>query len=181
MARPRLIRWLRIAVSAVCLVVFVGVTVLWVRSYRVVDSLRGPITAIRSFDLDSTKGRLILCHGPYTQRTRASWPWGMDSRWGLLHESGMGQNLRFTNLPPLTTFPDFSVVKNRPSGPAIAAGFWIVIIPHWFPAVIFASLATIPWLFYWSRLQFKFSLRTLLIVTTLVAMILGLGAWLARL
>jgi hypothetical protein len=47
-----------------------------------------------------------------------------------------------------------------------------VILPLWFPALSFAALA---WLIH---LQWQFSLRTLLIVTTLVAVVLGLIVWL---
>ncbi len=41
-------------------------------------------------------------------------------------------------------------------------------IPHWFPLLLFTSLAAASWF------PIHFSLRTLLIATTLVAMVLGL-------
>jgi hypothetical protein len=44
-----------------------------------------------------------------------------------------------------------------------------LILPHWFLAVAATTLAYVPWL-RWSK---RFSLRTLLIVTTLVALVLG--------
>jgi hypothetical protein len=43
-------------------------------------------------------------------------------------------------------------------------------IPHWFPPVLVLALATAPWL------RWRFSLRTMLIATTLVAVVLGLVA-----
>ena len=43
---------------------------------------------------------------------------------------------------------------------------------HWLPALLFAAVAAIPWL------RWRFSLRTLLIATTLVAVVLGLIVWL---
>jgi len=46
--------------------------------------------------------------------------------------------------------------------------------PHWFSAAVFGILGTLPWL-PWSP---QFSLRTLLIATTLVAVVLGLIVWL---
>ena len=52
-----------------------------------------------------------------------------------------------------------------------------IIVPHWFVAGIFAAFAFVPWLPWWST---RFSLRTLLIVTTLVAVVLGLVVWVAR-
>ena len=50
----------------------------------------------------------------------------------------------------------------------------MVYLPHWLPAMIVAAIGTAPWLPWFSR----FSLRTLLIATTLVAVVLGLIVWL---
>ena len=41
-------------------------------------------------------------------------------------------------------------------------------LPYWLPTVTFVMLAAVPWL------RWRFSLRTLLIATTLVAVVLGL-------
>ena len=46
-----------------------------------------------------------------------------------------------------------------------------VKVPHWFPVLLFATLATLPL----TRLRWKYSLRTLLIATTLVAVVFGLA------
>jgi len=45
-------------------------------------------------------------------------------------------------------------------------------MPFWVPVLVTAALATVPW-FHWSK---RFSLRTLLIATTLVAVVLGIIA-----
>jgi hypothetical protein len=45
------------------------------------------------------------------------------------------------------------------------------IAPHWLPALLAAALAVIPWY------SWQFSLRTLLVATTLLAVVLGLAAW----
>jgi hypothetical protein len=42
-----------------------------------------------------------------------------------------------------------------------------LVLPHWFPVLLTALLATVPWL------RWRFSLRTLLIAITLVAVGLG--------
>src|SRR4051794_30867623 len=42
-----------------------------------------------------------------------------------------------------------------------------VLVPHWFPLIVAGSLSAAPWL------RWRFTLRTLLIVTTLVAVVLG--------
>jgi len=50
-------------------------------------------------------------------------------------------------------------------------GFYEAGVPHWFVSLFFATLAAAPW-FRW-----RFSLRTLLIGTTLIAAVLGLIVW----
>ena len=45
-------------------------------------------------------------------------------------------------------------------------------IPHWFAVALAATFAATPWL------RWRFSLRTLLIAITLVALVLGLVVWL---
>jgi hypothetical protein len=48
------------------------------------------------------------------------------------------------------------------------------LCPHWFAASVVTLIAATPWL------RFQFSLRTLLIATTLVAVVLGLVVWASR-
>jgi hypothetical protein len=49
-------------------------------------------------------------------------------------------------------------------------GGWFCTVPHWFAVLLSMIFAVVPWL-HWSK---NFSLRTLLIVTTLIAAVLGL-------
>jgi hypothetical protein len=51
--------------------------------------------------------------------------------------------------------------------------FWVGL-PHWLAATALAALAALP------RLRWRFTLRTLLIATTLVAVVLGLVVYMAR-
>ncbi len=51
------------------------------------------------------------------------------------------------------------------------------MLPYWFAVFVSATFAGAPWL---SRLDWRFSLRTLLIATTLIAVLLGLIVWLSR-
>ena len=48
--------------------------------------------------------------------------------------------------------------------------FVIITVPFWFPMLMMVPVAAVPWLPWWSN---RFSLRTMLIATTLVAVILG--------
>jgi hypothetical protein len=50
-------------------------------------------------------------------------------------------------------------------------------VPHWLLILISATFAVLPWI---RQLQYRFSLRTLLMATTLVAVVLGLAVWAAR-
>jgi hypothetical protein len=47
------------------------------------------------------------------------------------------------------------------------------VVPYWLLTVIVASFTAAPWI----RSRWTFSLRTLLIATTLIAVLLGLVAW----
>jgi hypothetical protein len=49
-------------------------------------------------------------------------------------------------------------------------------VPYWIPTLLLGALAAAPWI-RWSK---RFSLRTLLIATTLVAAVLGLAVYAAR-
>jgi hypothetical protein len=55
-------------------------------------------------------------------------------------------------------------------------GGYIIKIPYWFPVSLSATLASLPWM----RPSVRFSLRTLLIATMLVAVVLGLAAYAAN-
>jgi hypothetical protein len=49
-----------------------------------------------------------------------------------------------------------------------------VSVPCWYCVTVLATLVAVPWL------RYRFSLRTLLIATTLVAMVLGLIVWMSQ-
>jgi hypothetical protein len=61
---------------------------------------------------------------------------------------------------------DFSIVVRRSV---------YMAAPHWFFILLSTTLASLPWI-RWSN---RFSLRTLLIATTLIALVLGLIVWLS--
>ena len=55
--------------------------------------------------------------------------------------------------------------------------YWINRQPFWLVSVAVATLGVAPWI---GCLRWRFSLRTLLIATTLVAVVLGLAVYAAR-
>jgi hypothetical protein len=54
-------------------------------------------------------------------------------------------------------------------------GGGMVALPYWFAVLLAVTLAVAPWI---RQLNWRFTTRTLLIATTLVAILLGLIVWL---
>ena len=76
--------------------------------------------------------------------------------------------------------PQWQVSEGPPSLPSsgnfLGGGHANIVIPHWVIAIFSAGLGCMPWL----PLSNRFSLRTLLIATTLIAFVLGLVVWVVR-
>lgn len=156
MNRSRIIRWLRVAVSAVCVVVCVGLIGLWVRSYSWVDQGHGKVPFFAEQMLTITSDRGIACiilannplfpffyHATPIDKTKLSL---MESHWAF-RISTDGTYLQLHT-------------------------------PYLFLVAPSAAFAFVSWLPWWST---RFSLRTLFIVTTLVALGLGFVALVVRL
>jgi hypothetical protein len=101
--------------------------------------------------------------------------YGNESAWGvfrthIMFDVGVGDGL-FRRSDPLSEarFPKLVFTWfGRIGGPVFTTSCSL-----WIPAMLFASIAAAPW-FRW-----RYSLRTLLLTTTLVAIVLGLAVWLA--
>jgi len=149
---PPYLRYLRIGWTVFYVIVAVLLVLLWVRSYWYSDTISNPNNLLTS-DLGDVR---------FHHDSRSSGPKG----W---HLSGYEQS-------PATA----DSVRNRPW---ISSRFgwnrwqtqFAVQVPHWLPVYICGIFAVLPQV---NRLQTRFSLRTLLIATTLVAMVLGLIVWL---
>ena len=75
-----------------------------------------------------------------------------------------------------TSWPDARPLWNKPwLFLRTSRGDTAIFVPYWGLIVPFSVLATLPWL---RQIKPRFSLRTLLIATTLVAVLLGLIVWL---
>jgi hypothetical protein len=146
----RTLRCLRIAVTALGLTACVLLIVLWVRSRNRMDYLRGDILKHHRINAVSQPGQIIMADTVLPPGVRP-----------LPLQVGGGST---ANIPGLRSW-QFNVITD----PAAAPGVF-VSVPHWFPVVVAAALAALPWL------PGCFSLRTLLIATTLVAVGLGLIA-----
>ena len=147
-------RKLRIAWSVVCGIACVLLIALWVRSYWTYDivGIAGPGS---EYSIHSTGGFI----GVYDMLdiSGTSGP----TNWRYVHRPSDPANFRVSAWRPhYSTYPD---------APSVS-----VEIPYWMLVLPLGLLAAIPWL------RWHFSIRTLLIATTLVAVVLGLIVWLIR-
>jgi len=157
----RYLRYLRIAFSATSLVACVLLIALCVRSYRSDDHLLVTVFGNREVQASSIIGRMavVTFRSPVSRSV-----WRVESRamstGRRQQEEVLRQEQRRFNI---------YFAQNNPA-------IYGVAVPHWFPVLVLAALAAAPWI-RWSR---RFSLRTLLIATTLVAVVLGIFVVLSR-
>jgi len=151
--------WLRVAVSTFFGLLTVALCVLWVRSYTRSDSV-WLITPTRPNSITAKRGRVVLSrHSPFRNKGGATW-WHQvemiddgifESEWDGFH------GFAFSNSSSET----------------------LLQFPFWFAVVQTTFLMSLPWLSL-LPLSSRFSLRTMLIATTLVAVVLGVMTWKLR-
>jgi hypothetical protein len=149
--------------SIVCLVLCVALMGLWVRSYYSIDSLRVRFTARQLFMFTSMDGRLEFFNWPLdTAKLRDSA--SKERRWSVSSEPFTHQRA-FVNTSNWTKL-------------GFNYGSAFVLLPYWFLVLTTGSLAVI----FQLRLEwpFRFTLRSLFIITTFLAVVLGMIAWLDR-
>jgi hypothetical protein len=149
-------RKLRIAFSVTCIVACVLLIALWVRSYWCWDDVAWRLTTKRGFLVSSQSGGAVLDYHEFDSSALALIKWRVRS-----------QPSPDKNLLPIAGIDEAYagfLLLNGPDG-------FLLVIPYWFLVPLTLALAATPWLPMWSR---RFTLRTLLIATTLVAVVLGL-------
>jgi len=179
MQRTRVVRYLRIAVSAVCIVACVLLIGLWVRSYWRMDQLIRRVSTTDYVAYTTIQGQFVFgrSNDPilramfkqnWTRRGFAMKDWGAALSGPVAyfpatapgpHDSELMRLPRFSSRPFVITTPGTS--------------YYEVIVPYWLIVLSTASLAALP------RIPWRFSLRTLMIATTLVAFLLGLVVYMA--
>ena len=163
--RTRIFKWLRITFSAACLVACVLFIALWVRSYWWRDMAFARNPDIGSTYAASLQGKLRI--GFYREHRNSPADF---SRWGMnaAPAEEMALSLERSPMPKRQCALGFELVN-----------YWNPLafaIPYWFLVPLSGAIAAAPWI-RWSN---RFSLRALLIGTTLVAVVLGLVVWLIR-
>ena len=169
-------RLLNIA-SVVCLVACVALMGVWVRSYRWLDSLTGPLTDRLSVGLISRPGQLSLefiqetSNAPRATRNRGPKNWAIRNReYGHGFEPYMEPNHLGFKHAIVVSFP-WSHPLRMPG-----LNVWGPSATYWFLVLTTGSLAMLCQ-FRWPP---RFTLRSLFIATTFLAVVLGMIAWLDR-
>jgi hypothetical protein len=154
-------RNLRIAWSVLWGLAAVLLIVLWARSYWCGHKIVGQLTTTEAFILESRLGRIEV--------TIVELPYGSF------------RSVPFSIIAhgPQRSFGDTVIGFDAPETVGgfffgRSGGFRWVIVPYRFVLLLASVLAAIPWI------PRRFTLRTLLIATTLVALALGLIVWAAE-
>jgi hypothetical protein len=141
----------RIAWSVFWGMVCVLMFLLWMRSYKYFDDATYNAGA-RGVSISSLRGAIVVRFGPVVSRR-------------FFSQSSIALEDFKANLFP------------SPYGIHTKAPWVIISLPHWFYVVITAATALLAW---FAPSYKRFSLRTVLIATTLVAGMLGLIVWLGQ-
>jgi hypothetical protein len=151
-------RKLRIAWSIVCGIACLLLIALSVRSYwhyHMIGNQQGVVVAAV---VESWRGRIWFFWPEHALSTK----WRYVSQQPEVH-FGTPNPPHFARWEDTFGFAVHQTPKPRPRGDTFG-----VCLPHWFQASVFAAMSAAIWL------PWRFSLRTLLIATTMVAVVLGL-------
>jgi hypothetical protein len=140
-------RYLRIAFSAACLVACGLVVALSVRSYRSIDIGGGKL--VIPYEAISVRGRLKLTWLDH------DYPYPANHR--TISANDSAADVVESHVRHYSNDRGFGLYDRRS-----------LMLPHWFAATFIGLLACIPWV------PVRFSLRTLLIATALIAVALGI-------
>jgi hypothetical protein len=165
-----------------------------VRSLKTFDRIRGPFNKRTAYIFVSYNGRLSYV---FVDAGVLKWKGSkldsgpiMPKNWTEADLEGGGVNWYDTDVIwPVRARFGFSWIRNAPycnipnaeigwhpnglSGRSWCANVSGLIVPHWFGVIVLGIIAALSW----TTRSSRFSLRTLLIATTLVAVGLGLIVW----
>ena len=149
-------RKLRIAFSIGCGLACLLICVMWIRSYWTFYACRDSI-----WHVQSARGVLVVFEVPQTDEWQ-TWSFPVDG-------VGPTEHLKYLMSGSLKTLSQriasLSTTVSNVGPPLAVLPYWIVVLP-------LTALAAAP------LVRWRFSLRMLLIATTLVAVVLGLIVWL---
>jgi hypothetical protein len=142
-------RYQRIAGAVMFALLAWAFIALWVRSYYRYDIVRGNVSSSTRFELYLNYGRVVFFTEPDpSPLSKTKLKWLSD---------------RTTSKTKSTARP-FNISVDRIKG---------VMVPHWFLAVCSFALAAV----FAFKKSWRFSVRSILFATTLLAVALGLGVY----
>jgi hypothetical protein len=151
-SNARLIRWLRIGWVVLCFVPTLSLVVLWVRSYWSSDLIRTHIST-KPLEIISTPGRVKI--------TRSE---GVSGQFATLATYSNGESVAQSLISHVERFKNIwglGVVRGRNAA---------ALLPYWLFVLIVGTISFGLARIRWSN---RFSMRTIMITTTLVAIALG--------
>jgi hypothetical protein len=151
-----MIRRFRVFVTVGSVAACLFSTALWVRSYWWVDAVAWKVPGPRTLGAMSRRGWVQLTAGEPTVDAGVQ---PVNNVLGFTRYSFLTVDL------PISLGPRWEF--GNVAGPTTTTLY--AIVPLWFPAAIAGAIAVLPWL------RWRFSLRTLLVVMTVVALGLGLA------
>jgi hypothetical protein len=157
MNRPHILRLLRIAVSVVCLGACALTIAVWVRHFGVRLDQRKPILEVGNFAVYSSRGLILAMKAPFVE---------IDPTYAARVSYVIPRRFQVTPSEPPIRDPNMSQGGVRVA--IWSRGIWAIQAPCWLLVIITAVIGAAPWL------RWSFSLRTLLMVTAFVAVVLGL-------
>jgi hypothetical protein len=189
--------WFRIAALAFFIAAGLALTILWVRSYRVAERLHGRLAADRLFIVASKEGRVTAILFPPAFHP-GHWRWqirrypvenelAFPDEYVRQHESILGFGVfhqAYYSLDQLFGPPrissDSSIQFNSDAPRNVNSRFIEsyanfvtldgigIIVPYWFLVAMAAANAFVLWI----KRPWRFSLRSLFVIVTLVAILL---------
>ena len=151
-------RKLRIAWSITCGIACVLLIVMWVRSFWWLDSVNLPLWGYNLTSVGTVSGTVGITFG------RAK----CDLSFVTIPTDDYSKLRSSNNLLPVS--PVFGCISRGGYG-------FEMFIPDWFLLIAGVAMAAAPWT---RHRSWRFSLRTMLIATTLIAVVLGLMVWASK-
>lgn len=142
----------RTAVSVFFVVLTMALCVMWVRSYGRADVISRSIAGGTYTEVKSVVGLIDASVSTSPNQLPNAWSYRSST---------------LSALYPRSSFFRFGWYSRK----SISK----IYFPHWFPVLVTAALSALCW----SPASPGFSLRSMLIATTLIAVVLGLGVWLS--
>jgi hypothetical protein len=148
-----MLHYLRIAVTALSLTACVLLMALWVRSYWWMDSIVVQLSRTNGLGVTSIEGRILLKYS-------ARWDTQITN-WEIFSVSMRDELSDFVR----QSWPSVGIASNN--------GLLEAAVPHWILVALTAAIVSVSW----TCGKWRFSLRTLLIAITLVAVGMGIIVW----